>query len=82
MSPSRLPTSQLLNTKAIIREVILPAIEEEVNKGKNFAPLRQMFYSMILASWYKMALKDALLTQVYGNQSKVKGSVGKLYPFV
>ncbi|MBI4309267.1 MAG: hypothetical protein HY591_02935, partial [Candidatus Omnitrophica bacterium] len=59
----------------IIREVIIPEIEKEVNEGKNFAPLRQMFYSMILASWYKMALKDSLLTQIYGNQSKVKAGV-------
>jgi acyl carrier protein len=59
----------------IIKEVIVPELEKEVNAGKNFAPLRQMFYSMILASWYKMALKDALLTQVYGNQSKVRTGV-------
>ncbi|MBF0504930.1 MAG: hypothetical protein HQL14_07500 [Candidatus Omnitrophica bacterium] len=56
----------------VLREVVLPELEKEVNQGANFVPLRQMFYSMILASWYKMALKDALLTQVYGNQSKVK----------
>ncbi len=85
VSPSTLPNDAALNMKAtqrdapnalasqIIRDVILPAIEEEINQGKNFAPLRQMFYSMILASWYKMALKDALLTQLYGNQSKMKG---------
>jgi hypothetical protein len=59
----------------IVREVILPEIEKEINTGKTFGPLRQMFYSMILASWYKMALKDALLTQVYGNQSKIKTSI-------
>jgi len=56
----------------VVREVILPEIEKEVNEGRNFAPLRQIFNSMILASWYKMTLKDAILTQIYGNQSKVK----------
>ena len=64
----------------IIRKIILPQIEKEVNTGKNFAPLRQMFYSMILSSWYKMALKDAILTQIYGNQSKVKGWVNQADP--
>ena len=59
----------------IVRSIILPELEKEVNQGKNFAPLRQMFYSMILASWYKIALKDALVTQIYGNQSKVKVGV-------
>jgi len=58
----------------IIRQIILPQIEHEVNYGKNFAPLRQMFYSIILATWYKTALKNALLTQIYADTSKV--SVG------
>ena len=59
--------------KQIIRDVVIPAIEKEVNEGRNFAMLRQMFYSMILASWYKLALKDALLNQVYSNQAKTSG---------
>ncbi len=62
----------------IVREVILPELEKEVNAGQNFAPLRQMFYAMILASWYKTALKDAVLTQVYGNQGKVSVGVNAM----
>jgi len=57
----------------IIRQIILPEIEKEVNQGKNFASLRQIFYSMILATWYKQALKDALLNQVYSNKGKTSG---------
>ena len=60
-------------TKQVIREVVIPEIEKEVNQGQNFAPLRQMFYTMILASWYKLALKDALLNQVYSNKGKTSG---------
>ncbi|MBF0619317.1 MAG: hypothetical protein HQL19_04035 [Candidatus Omnitrophica bacterium] len=60
-------------TNQIIREIIIPEIEKEVNQGQNFAPLRQMFYSMILATWYKLALKDALLNQVYSNKAKTSG---------
>jgi hypothetical protein len=62
----------------VVRDVVLPEIEREVNEGKNFAPLRQMFYAMILASWYKMNLKDALITQIYGNTSKVSVGVNVL----
>ncbi|MBF0522342.1 MAG: hypothetical protein HQL24_04710 [Candidatus Omnitrophica bacterium] len=58
---------------SIIKEIIIPAIEKEVNEGKNFATLRQMFYSMILATWYKQALKDALLNQVYSDKAKIGG---------
>jgi len=57
----------------VVHEIIIPELDKEVNQGKNFAPLRQMFYSMILASWYKLALKDALLNQVYSNKGKISG---------
>ncbi len=57
----------------IVREVILPAIEKEVNEGKNFATLRQLNDALILATWYKKALKDSLLGKVYANKGKVKG---------
>jgi hypothetical protein len=69
VSPSTLPTDQPLNAKAteganglpstaelttqIIREIILPAIEKEVNEGKTFASLRQIYNSVILATWFK-----------------------------
>ncbi|MBI4308965.1 MAG: hypothetical protein HY591_01395, partial [Candidatus Omnitrophica bacterium] len=57
----------------IIREVILPELEKEVNTGKNFANLRQVFNSIILASWYKKNLKQALLNQVYADKNKIDG---------
>ena len=60
-------------SKQIIREILIPEIEKEVNEGKNFANLRQIFNSMILATWYKKNLKESLLGQVYVNQNKVKG---------
>ncbi len=57
----------------IVRQIILPAIEQEVNTGKNFAQLRQIYNSMILAVWFKKSLKQALLNQVYTDKSKVNG---------
>lgn len=57
----------------IVREIILPELEKEVNTGKNFANLRQIFHSMILAAWYKKNLKEALLNQVYSDKAKIKG---------
>ncbi|MEI6438322.1 MAG: hypothetical protein WCO69_06205 [Candidatus Omnitrophota bacterium] len=58
---------------AVMREVIIPAVEKEVNEGKNFAPVRQVFSGMLLATWYKIALKESILSKVYGDRSKVKG---------
>ena len=57
----------------IVREIVLPELEKEINVGKNFATLRQIFNSMILATWYKKNLKEALLNQVYSNKSKING---------
>jgi len=57
----------------VIREIVLPEIEREVNEGGNFANLRQMFSGMILAVWYKKVLKDSLLCKIYADKAKVKG---------
>ncbi|MBF0522556.1 MAG: pantetheine-phosphate adenylyltransferase [Candidatus Omnitrophica bacterium] len=59
--------------KAILKEIILPAIEQEVNEGKNFALLRQIQNSAILAAWYKKNLKQTLLGQSYVDQKKTNG---------
>jgi len=57
----------------IVRQIILPELEKEVNGGQNFATLRQIFNSLILATWYKKNLKDALINQIYADKAKVKG---------
>src|SRR5262249_316712 len=57
----------------IVKDIVLPELEREVNTGKNFANLRQIFNSLILAGWYKKNLKQAILNQVYSDQEKTKG---------
>ncbi len=64
--------ASLLSNK-VLQEIILPEIEHEINTGKNFATLRQIFNAIILATWYKNNLKQSLLNDVYSNQNKVKG---------
>jgi len=59
--------------KQIIREVILPQIESEVNHGKNFAPVRQIYHSLILAKWYKETVHNSVMSQVYIDQNKTAG---------
>ncbi|MBF0386180.1 MAG: hypothetical protein HQL27_09990 [Candidatus Omnitrophica bacterium] len=56
-----------------VRKELLPVIEKEVNEGKNFANLRQMYNSMILAAWYKNNLRESIFARLYANQNKVKG---------
>jgi len=57
----------------IVKEIVLPELQREVNEGRNFAPLRQVYSGMLLATWYKHALKESLLNRIYANKSKVKG---------
>ncbi len=61
----------------IVREILIPLLEKEVNVGKNFAKLRQMFHAMVLATWYKTALKESILNKVYGDKRKIKGLKGE-----
>ena len=46
---------------------------KEVNENKNFAKLRQVYNSLILATWYKKKIKDSILSQVYADKNKVAG---------
>jgi len=57
----------------IVKEIILPELEKEVNEGKNFAPLRQIYSGMVLAAWYKRAIRESLLSKIYANKAKVNG---------
>jgi len=57
----------------IVREIVIPQLTKEVNEGKNFALLRQVYDSLILATWYKKKIKDSILDQIYANKNKVAG---------
>ncbi len=57
----------------LVRELILPEIEREINSGENFAPLRQIYHSLILAAWYKRSLAHGFLGQVYVDQNRTSG---------
>lgn len=57
----------------VVREILIPELEKEINEGKNFAGLRQIFNSMVLAVWYKRNLRASLLGQVYVDQNKTPG---------
>jgi hypothetical protein len=57
----------------IIRQIVLPELQREVNEGENFATLRQVYSGMLLAAWFKRTLKQSLLGQIYANKAKVKG---------
>ncbi|MDD5691571.1 MAG: hypothetical protein PHP10_00095 [Candidatus Omnitrophica bacterium] len=47
--------SKVLNeySSQLIRETIIPKLTKEINSSKRYAPLRQVYYSLILAQWFK-----------------------------
>ncbi len=59
--------------KDILREVVIPILEKEVNEGKSFAPLRQVYNSLILATWYKRKIKASIMGQAYVDKQKTGG---------
>ncbi len=70
----------------ILREVVIPVLEKEVNEGENFSMLRQVCYALTLSVWLKKKLmmsareaaeEDAtgsnILAKVFINRYKTGG---------
>ncbi len=57
----------------VVREVVIPELTREVNENKNFAKLRQVYNSLILATWYKKKIKGSILMKAYSDKNKVAG---------
>ena len=68
-------TPRILNAlgSQIVREIIIPELTTEVNEDKNFSQLRQVYNSLILATWYKKKIKDSIFSQIYTDKNKVAG---------
>ena len=57
----------------MIKEILIPVIEEEVNTGEHFAALRQIYHSLILATWFKQNLRESYLSRVYVGENLING---------
>ncbi len=51
-------TQQL--SEQLMKEIIIPAITKDINESPRYAPLRQVYYSLILAEWYKRKVSRKL----------------------
>jgi len=51
-------------TQTVYQNIIIPAIQKEVNEGRIFANLRQIYHSMLLASWYKEKSAEAMRKEI------------------
>ena len=59
--------------KQILRDVVIPILEKEVNEGRNFARLRQVYDSLILAAWFKDKVKESIFGKAYVDRNKIAG---------
>lgn len=58
--------------KQLFRQQLLPVIQRQVNESIDFAPLRQLYYSFILASYFKRKLAKDSFYKHYINRSKTQ----------
>ena len=42
-----------------------PELEKEINEGRHFAPMRQVYLSVILATWFKRNLKKFIRQEIF-----------------
>ena len=69
----RTPSAPTTAASQITRELIIPRITEEVNRGMSFAHLRQIYNALLLSYWFKLKLKQSVLGQVYAGKEKLRG---------
>lgn len=58
--------------KNYFKKNILPMIEDRVNNSKDFIPLRQLYYSLILASYLKRKMANKKIYAGYIDKEKTK----------
>lgn len=78
---SIVPQSSMISSR-VMRDVVVPVIEEEVNHGDNFSRLRQIYNALILATWFKQNLDQTISAKAlntnsaltaYVDQNKIEG---------
>jgi hypothetical protein len=57
----------------VFKQIILPKIKYDVNNGKNFDRIRQIYHALILGMWFKQKLQHSIYQSVYFDQKKIGG---------
>ena len=61
----------------LIRELIIPKLTREVNSSKRYAQLRQVYYSLILAQWFKSRSQSHKVTKSQVDSKDLNGLTSK-----
>ncbi|MBF0512149.1 MAG: hypothetical protein HQL13_07480 [Candidatus Omnitrophica bacterium] len=67
------PSPRASILKQMMQQIIIPAIEKEVNEGENFATIRQIYHAAILAKWYRQSITHTLMADFYIGKNKIEG---------
>ena len=71
-----------------VKDCLLPEIIKEINHGRNFVQLRQMYHAMVLAAWFKLRFKESFYARYIDRKNtgglqiedtQVKNKIWKLY---
>lgn len=72
--------------REMMREVIVPVLEQEVNEGEAFARVRQIYKALILAHWFRQNMHMGPVAKGYVNRNGIRGirsadagAVGQVY---
>lgn len=60
-------------TKYEVNKNLLEALALEVNQSQHFSRLRQIYHSLLLASWFKQRVQNSFYDQLYIDKSKTTG---------
>lgn len=74
IDPAKRGTSEMtVMTDELLRTIVIPAIEEEVNTSERFAPLRQIYYSLLLSKWYRQIVNNPSMEKGYYDKKLING---------
>ena len=61
-----------VETEDGVDSLLTPEVLEDINHGKNFTKLRQVYHSLILGLWFKKKYQQSFWSE-YVNQNKING---------
>ena len=64
--------NEIVDNSDLLRNTLIQKITDDVNSGENFLTLRQVYYSLVLADWFKRKFKESLYRS-YIDQGKTNG---------
>lgn len=67
-------SKEQVSMDGLLRDLILPALENEVNQGRQFIPIRQAYHSLILAMWYREKMSSRPAVNAYVDKRLIAGT--------